>query len=81
LRDPRAIPVARSLLTHSDVSDKLAGMRVLAQLGDASDLPTLQKIVKDDAGTVAGQSRGFGLVPAISLSRAAQTTIAAIEQR
>jgi HEAT repeat protein len=79
--DPRTIAVARGLLNHSDVSDKLAAMRVLAQLGDADDLPGLREIIKNDTGSVAGQSRGFGFVPAISLSRAAQTTIASIETR
>jgi HEAT repeat protein len=79
--DPRTITVARGLLQHSDVSDKLAAMRVLAQRGDSTDLPTLREIIKNDAGEVAGQSRGFGFVPAISLSRAAQTTISSIEKR
>lgn len=80
--EPRTIAVARSLLEHNDVSDKLAAMRVLAQLGDATDLPVLRQIIKnDDAGATAGQPRGFGFVPAISLTRAAQTTIAAIEKR
>ncbi len=80
--DPRAIAVARGLLDRSDVSDKLAAMRVLAQLGDSTDLPKLQAIIKEDtSGAVAGQNRGFGFVPAISLTRAAQTTIASIEKR
>lgn len=79
--DPRAVDVARGLLDHTDVSDKLAAMRVLAQMGDSTDLPVLRKIIKDDTGQVAGQSRGFGFVPAVSLTRAAQTTIAAIEKR
>jgi HEAT repeat protein len=79
--DPRTIQVARGLLTHSDVSDKLAAMRVLAQLGDASDLPVLRKIIDSDTDSLAGQSRGFGFVPAISLGRAARTTVASIEER
>lgn len=79
--DPRVIAAARGLLKHSDVSDKLAAMRVMAQLGDSTDLPVLREIIRNDAGEVAGQSRGFGFVPAISLSRAAQTTIASIEKR
>jgi HEAT repeat protein len=79
--DPGVIAVARGLLKHSDVSDKLAAMRVMAQLGDSTDLPVLREIVKNDSGQVAGQARGFGFVPAISLTRAAQTTISAIEKR
>ncbi len=79
--DPRTIEVARGLLNHSDVSDKLGAMRVMAQLGDATDLPPLREIVENDSDSVAGQARGFGFVPAISLSRAAQTTLASIEKR
>jgi HEAT repeat protein len=78
--DARAVAVARQLLEHTDVSDKLAAMRVLSQLGDATDLPALREIVKNDSGSV-GQARGFGFVPAISLTRAAQTTMAAIQNR
>lgn len=80
-QNPRTIAVARGLLAHSDVSDKLAAMRALAMLGDASDLPALREIIHNDSGNFAGQARGFGFVPAISLTRAAQTTIAAIETR
>jgi HEAT repeat protein len=80
-RDPRVPAVARDLLTRPDVSDKLAGMRALAQMGDATDLPKLKEIARTEKQTVAAQNRGFGLVPAISLSKAAQTTIKAIEQR
>lgn len=79
-RDPRAIGVARGLLAHTDISDKLCAMRVLAQMGDATDLPALRQIAATD-DQVAGQSRGFGFVPAISLSRAARTTVTAIETR
>lgn len=79
--DPRVLLVARALLGHSDVSDKLAAMRALAEIGDASDLPALREIIHNDSGNTAGQARGFGFMPAISLTRAAQTTIAAIETR
>jgi HEAT repeat protein len=80
-RDPRVPIVARDLLARPDVSDKLAGMRVLAQMGDATDLAKLKEIARAETQTVAAQNRGFGLIPAISLSKAAQTTIEAIEQR
>jgi len=80
-RDPRVPIVARELLTRPDVSDKLAGMRALAQMGDASDLPKLREIARTETQAVAAQNRGFGLMPAISLSKAAQTAITAIEER
>jgi len=79
--DPRVAAVARDLLSRPDVSDKLAGMRALAQMGDASDLPRLREIARTETQAVAAQNRGFGFVPAISLSKAAETTIKAIEQR
>ena len=74
-RDPRVAAVARDLLARPDVSDKLVGMRALAQLGDASDLPKLREIARTETQAVAAQNRGFGLMPAISLSKAAQTTM------
>lgn len=80
-RDPRVPPIARDLLNRPDVSDKLAGMRALAQMGDSSDLPRLTEIARTETQAAAAQNRGFGLIPAISLSKAAQTTIEAIEQR
>jgi HEAT repeat protein len=74
-RDERVPPVARRLLASKDVSDKLAAMRVLAVMGDASDLPALREIAAKETESISSKSRGFGLMPAISLSRAAQTTI------
>jgi hypothetical protein len=79
--DPRILTVARDLLGRPDVSDKLTGMRALAQMGDVSDLPKLREIARTEKQAVAAQNRGFGLMPAISLSKAAQTTIEQIEQR
>lgn len=79
--DGRVVDAARALIDHPDVSDKLAGMRALALLGDASDLPRLREIARKETELVASQNRGFGLMPAISVSRAAQTTIEAIEKR
>jgi hypothetical protein len=48
--------------------------------GDASDLPRLRELAKIET-EMNGGSRGFGLMPAVSLSRAAKTAIAGIEQR
>ena len=80
-RDARVPEIARDLLNRPDVSDKLAGMRALAQMGDASDLPKLKEIARTETQAVAAQNRGFGLMPAISLSKAAQTAIQAIEKQ
>jgi hypothetical protein len=55
-------------------------MRALAQMGDASDLPRLKEIARTETQAVAAQNRGFGLMPPISLSKAALTTIDAIEK-
>lgn len=79
--DARVPEIARDLLNRPDVSDKLAGIRALAQMGDASDLPKLKEIARTETQAVAAQNRGFGLMPAISLSKAAQTAIEVIEKR
>jgi HEAT repeats len=78
--DPRVVGVARALVDQPDVSDRLAGMHALAMVGDASDLPKLQEIAAREKVAMA-QNRGFGLMPPISLSKAAQTTMEAIQKR
>jgi len=78
--DPRVVGVARALVDQPDVSDRLAGMHALAIVGDASDLPKLQEIADEEKVAMA-QNRGFGLMPPISLSKAAQTTMEAIQKR
>ncbi|MBV8843893.1 MAG: HEAT repeat domain-containing protein [Bryobacterales bacterium] len=78
-RDPRVPVVARDLLNRPDISDKLAGIRALAQMGDAGDLPKLREFARAEMPAVAAQNRGFGLMPPISISKAAQTAIEAIE--
>jgi HEAT repeat protein len=78
--DPRVPGVARALLAGRDISDKLAAMRALSEMGDANDIPALQEIARKETETVKA-GRGFGLMPAISLSRAAKTTIERIESR
>ena len=79
--DDRVLPVARQLLASRDVSDKLAAMRLLAEMGDSSDLPALREIAEKETDLVSSKGRGFGLMPAISLSHAARTTIEKIESR
>jgi HEAT repeat protein len=80
-KDPRALETARTLLASKDVSDKLAAMRVIGAMGDTSDIPKLREIQAKETGMVSASGRGFGLIPAISLSRAAETTIEKIETR
>lgn len=79
--DPRVLTVARALLANKDVSDKLAAMRVLAEMGDTSDIPALREIAEKETEMVSAKGRGFGLMPAISLSRAARTAIEKIETK
>jgi HEAT repeat protein len=79
--DPRVVEVARALLKHPDVSDRLAAMGALGEVGNASDLPALREIADKETDMVSTKGRGFGLMPAISLSRAAKTTIERIEAR
>jgi HEAT repeat protein len=78
--DARVPGVARGLLNHNDISDKLAGMRALGEMGDPDDIPALQEIARKETEMVSA-GRGFGLMPAISLSRAAKSTIEKIQAR
>ena len=41
----------------------------------------MKEIARTETQAVAAQNRGFGLMPAISLSKAAQTAIQAIEKQ
>jgi HEAT repeat protein len=79
--DPRVLEVARALFSKPDVTDKLAAMGVLGEMGDSTDLPALLVVEEKDTEVVSSKGRGFGLMPAISLSRAAKTTIEKIEAR
>jgi len=56
-------------------------MRVIGAAGDASDLPPLRKIANSHEESLAQRNRGFGFMPPINLSRAAQSAIAAIERK
>ena len=79
-RDAAAIGIARKLLVRQEPGDQLVGIRVVGLLGDASDLPALRELAKNDMAMGNG-SRGFGLMPAISLARAAKTAMEGIERR
>lgn len=79
--DARVLETARVLLGSKDVSDKLAAMRVIGAMGDDTDIPKLREIQRKETQEVSASGRGFGLMPAISLSRAAETTIERIGER
>lgn len=79
--DPRVLETARGLLQSKDISDKLAAMRVIGAMGDSTDIPKLRAIQEKETEMVSASGRGFGLIPAISLSRAAETTIEKIGAR
>jgi HEAT repeat protein len=80
-KDPRVLQTARLLLESKDISDKLAAMRVIGALGDKTDIPKLRAIQEKETNMVSASARGFGLIPAISLSKAAETTMAKITSR
>ena len=78
--EPAVLPVARKLMAVRDITLRLAALRAIGDFGDAADLPALRELAaKVERATPAG--RGFGLVPAIDLSRAAQNAIRQIESR
>jgi hypothetical protein len=79
--DPRVLETARTMLGSKDISDQLAAMRVIGAMGDQTDIPKLRAIQEKETGMVSAAGRGFGLIPAISLSRAAETTIEKIGDR
>ena len=76
-RDAEVAGIARKLMDSVEPGDQLAGIRAIAMTGDKTDLPRLRELAKDDVNLSAG-GRGFGLMPAISISRAAQNAIRAI---
>src|ERR1700693_4572283 len=81
LQSETALGVARDLLASSQVPDRLYAMRVIGAFGDASDLAELNKIPKPSPESLSQRARGFGFMPAINLSRAAQSAIASIQSR
>jgi hypothetical protein len=80
LRAPSALAVARVLLKNGEVTDQVSAMKVLGTSGDASDLPALRELAARKQ-EFAVRQRGFGLMPAINISRAAEATIVEIEKR
>ncbi|MBV8892609.1 MAG: HEAT repeat domain-containing protein [Acidobacteria bacterium] len=80
-RAPEALTIARAFLSSQAISDRLAAISVIGQLGDRSDLASLREIQKKETGELSNKGRGFGFTPVFSLSRAAKTAIESIEGR
>jgi HEAT repeat protein len=78
--DPGVLAVARKLMAVRDVTLRLAALRAIGDFGDAADLPALRDLAAK-AERAAPAGRGFGLVPAIDLPRAAQNAIRQIQSR
>ena len=78
--DPSVLIVSRSLMASKDVALRLAALRAIGDLGDRSDLPALSQLAAK-AESAAPAGRGFGLVPPLDLSRAAQNAIRQIQSR
>jgi HEAT repeat protein len=78
--DPEVLAIGRRLIAREAPGDQLAGIRAIGLTGDASDLPKLRELSKDDTALASG-GRGFGFMPAVSIARAAKTAIQHIEQR
>jgi HEAT repeat protein len=78
--DSSVVTIGRKLISSKNPADQLVGIRALGFAGDATDLPRLKDVAKNDL-EMNGGSRGFGFMPAVSLSRAARTAIASIEER
>jgi HEAT repeat protein len=78
--DPSVLAVARRLMAAKDIPLRLAALRAIGDLGDSSDLPLLRELAAR-AESVSAGGRGFGLVPSLDISRAAQNAIRQIESR
>jgi HEAT repeat protein len=78
---PEAVDAARVLVKSKDAPDRLAAIKVLGELGSKRDLVVLREIEEKEGGELSSKGRGFGLMPTVSLSRAAKTAIQLIEQR
>jgi HEAT repeat protein len=78
--EPAALPVARKLLSGIDPAGKLIALVIVADCGDSGDLPRLRELAAKSE-TVGTRGRGFGLMPALDVSRAAKNAIESIQKR
>ena len=72
--DPAVLALARRLLEKGDVAAQVVAMAIIADLGDAGDLPKLRELAAH-SDPVYSRGRGFGFMPPIDIARAAQTAI------
>jgi HEAT repeat protein len=80
LHNTAVLPLARSVLARGDVAAQVVALGIIADLGDADDLPALREMEKHSE-KVSVRGRGFGFMPAIDLARAARIAIERIEHR
>jgi len=78
--NPKVLPVARQILTTGDAASQVIALSVIADLGDASDLPRLHDMA-GKSEPIASRGRGFGFMPVIDLARVAGNAASAIETR
>jgi hypothetical protein len=78
--DAGVLSIGRQLVLRKEPGDQLIGIRVIGLTGGAQDIPMLTQLGKNDA-TIGSGSRGFGLMPAVSIARAARTAIQTINDR
>jgi hypothetical protein len=79
-RDRAVLPIARRILKKGDVASQVIALGVIADLGDASDLPKLREMAAKSE-PVASRGRGFGFMPVIDLARVAQNAVSEIQKR
>ena len=78
--EPATLPVARKLLLGRDPASKLIALLIVGECGDAGDLPRLREMAAKSE-PVGTRGRGFGLMPALDVSRAAKNAIDCIQKR
>ena len=73
-QDPAVLGVARRVLDKGDVAAQVVALAIIADLGDAGDLPKLRELAAH-SDPVYSRGRGFGFMPPIDIARAAKTSI------
>ena len=74
------LPAARKLLSGNDAAGKLIALLIVGECGDAGDLPRLNELAAKSV-PLGTRGRGFGLMPALDVSRAAKNAIECIQKR